>query len=218
MSPRLSRRTLLVAAAGFAAARSRKTSAASTPAVTSSAFELERFTEDVKRARAEANGQQAVHEVLARAVSNPRAVLAGLGEPTEVGIHTIYRAPDLTILNVIWAPLMVLLPHNHNMWATIGIYTGREDNIIWNRQGAVVEASSAASLSERQVFDLPDTVIHSVTNPIPRLTGAIHIYGGDFFGVARSEWDSETLHERPLDLDAARRSFREANDRFKCAH
>jgi predicted metal-dependent enzyme (double-stranded beta helix superfamily) len=218
MSSKLSRRTLLVAAAGFAATRSRATSVASTPTVTGSAFELERFTEEVKRARAEADSQRAVHEALARAVSDPQGVLAGVGEPSEVGIHTIYRAPDLTILNVIWAPLMVLLPHNHNMWATIGIYTGREDNIIWSRKGAVVEASSAASLSERQVFDLPDTVIHSVTNPIPRLTGAIHIYGGDFFGVARSEWDSETLHERPLDLDAARRSFREANDRFKCAH
>ena len=218
MNPKLSRRTFVVAATGLAPAGNRAAATAEAPLTPSSTFELERFTEEVKRARADADSQRAVHEVLARAVSNPQAVLAGVGEPSEVGIHTIYRAPDLTILNVIWAPLMVLLPHNHNMWATIGIYTGREDNIIWNRQGAVVEASSAASLSERQVFDLPDTVIHSVTNPIPRLTGAIHIYGGDFFGVPRSEWDSETLRERPLDLEAARRSFREANDRFKCAH
>ena len=218
MNPKLSRRTFVVAATGLALAGNRAAATAEAPLTPSSTFELERFTEEVKRARAEADSQRAVHEALARAVSDPQGVLAGVGEPSEVGIHTIYRAPDLTILNVIWAPLMVLLPHNHNMWATIGIYTGREDNIIWNRKGAVVEASSAASLSERQVFDLPDTVIHSVTNPIPRLTGAIHIYGGDFFGVARSEWDSETLHERPLDLDAARRSFREANDRFKCAH
>jgi hypothetical protein len=38
--------------------------------------------------------------------------------------------------------------------------------------------------------------VHSVTNPIPRLTGAIFVYGGDFFSVARSEWDPETLVER----------------------
>jgi predicted metal-dependent enzyme (double-stranded beta helix superfamily) len=36
-----------------------------------------------------------------------------------------------------------------------------------------------------------DNIIHSVTNPIPRLTGAIHVYGGDFFGAERSEWDPE---------------------------
>ena len=28
---------------------------------------------------------------------------------------------------------MTVMPHNHNMWAAIGIYTGREDNILWRR-------------------------------------------------------------------------------------
>jgi hypothetical protein len=28
---------------------------------------------------------------------------------------------------------MTVMPHNHNMWAIIGIYTGREDNILWRR-------------------------------------------------------------------------------------
>ena len=74
----------------------------------------------------------------------------------------------------------------------------------------------AASLSEREVFPLPKDAIHSVTNPIRRLTGAIHVYGGDFFVTAgRSEWDPETLSERPFDLEAARANFREANQRFE---
>ena len=45
---------------------------------------------------------------------------------------------------------------------------------------------------------LGDNIIHSVTNPIPRLTGAIHVYGGDFFAAERSEWDPETLQEGRL--------------------
>jgi predicted metal-dependent enzyme (double-stranded beta helix superfamily) len=101
------------------------------------------------------------------------------------------------------------------MWASIGIYTGREDNIVWDRSGPVIEASDAASLSEKEVFALDDTAIHSVTNPIRRLTGAIHVYGGDFFAAPRSEWDAESLRERPFDLEAARRLFIEANERFK---
>ncbi len=44
---------------------------------------------------------------------------------------------------------------------------------------------------------------------------AIRIYGGDFFGTPRSEWDAETLVERPLDLENARRTFKEANERFE---
>jgi hypothetical protein len=47
------------------------------------------------------------------------------------------------------------------------------------------------------------------------MTGAIHIYGGDFFAVPRSEWDSETLRERPMDIGALQKRFDEANQRFK---
>ena len=35
-----------------------------------------------------------------------------------------------------------------------------------------------------------------MTNPIARWTGAIHVYGADFFRVPRSEWDPErSLHK-----------------------
>jgi predicted metal-dependent enzyme (double-stranded beta helix superfamily) len=179
------------------------------------AFDLSRFVDDVKRAHGDGDGQGAVEDVLRRAVSDPRALLAALGEPKEGGIHPILQSADLTIINVVWPPFMVLLPHEHGMWASIGVYTGREDNILWRRAGPQVAAHGATSLSKRDVFGLPVDAVHSVTNPIPRLTGAIHIYGGDFFGKPRSEWDPDTLRERPFDLAAAQRSFRAASERAK---
>jgi len=179
-------------------------------------FDVDRFIEDLKRAIRENDPQPAVDDVLARAVANPADVVAAIGEPKVPGLHTLHHSDDLTILNVVWAPLMILLPHNHNMWASIGIYTGREDNIIWQRRSSVVEAVRASSLSEKEVFPLPEDAIHSVSNPIRRLTGAIHVYGGDFFAPeGRSEWDPETLRERPFDLEAARARFRDANERFE---
>ncbi|MBM3524421.1 MAG: hypothetical protein FJX57_15830, partial [Alphaproteobacteria bacterium] len=54
-------------------------------------------------------------------------------------------------------------------------------------------------------------IIHSVTNPIPRFTGAIHVYGGDFFAAKRSEWNPETLSEGPLDVQNTIRMFEESN-------
>jgi len=115
----------------------------------------------------------------------------------------------------VWAPLMTLMPHNHNMWAVIGVYTGREDNIFWRRtEGDGIEAAGASAMSVRDVHPLGKDVIHSVTNPIPRLTGAIHIYGGDFFTEQRSEWDPESLSERPYDIEKNMRLFQEANARF----
>ena len=211
MSESLSRRSVMAGAVGLLLTRETLAQTTRKPAAGNS-FDLERFIDDVKTARAQ--GQRAVEEVLRRAVSQPSAVLAGLGEPKDAGIHTLHRGSDLTILNVIWAPLMVLLPHNHNMWASIGIYTGREDNIMWQRDGDAIEAAGAAALSEKEVFGLPEDAIHSVTNPIGQLTGAIHIYGGDFFAAGRSEWDAKTLHERPFDLDAAREEFTKAAKRY----
>ncbi len=50
-----------------------------------------------------------------------------------------------------------------------------------------------------------------MTNPLSRLTGAIHVYGGDFFSVSRSEWDPETLLERNYDMEKNLRLFEAAN-------
>jgi len=107
------------------------------------------------------------------------------------------------------------MPHDHRMWAVIGVYTGREDNIFWRRvageAGGLIEPAGAKSLSERCAEPLGRDVIHSVTNPLGRLTAAIHVYGGDFYGAKRSDWDPENLLERDYDFALHRRMFEEAN-------
>jgi hypothetical protein len=45
------------------------------------------------------------------------------------------------------------------------------------------------------------------------LTGALHIYGGDFFNTPRSDWDPDTLQERPFDIERARKVVADANER-----
>lgn len=180
-------------------------------------FDRNQFIADCEVATRLDVGHVSVREVVARAVADPGAVLAGLGEPRRAGIETIHRAPDLTILNVVWGARMTLRPHDHRVWAVVGIYTGREDNIFWRRlpseEGGRVEAAGARALSVRDAFPLGRDIIHSVTNPIPRLTGAIHVYGGDFFGIERSEWDPETLCEQRYDVAKALKAFEEANTR-----
>ena len=178
-------------------------------------FDLDQFIADCAAAVTTATSQAAVGDVVARAVSDPAGVLRALGEPRRGDIQNLYQSDDLTILNVIWTPWMTLLPHNHNMWAMIGIYTGREDNIFWRRlPNGRLEAAGARALSAKDAVPLGPDIIHSVTNPIPRLTGALHVYGGDFFAVQRSEWDPETLSEQRSDGEKMRRRFDEANARF----
>ena len=183
-------------------------------------FDLDRFKADCSAAVGGTAAVQAIREIVARAVADPGAVQTLIGEPRRAEVQILHRSADLTILNVVWGPRMTVMPHNHEMWAVIGIYSGREDNILWRRlPGAArnrIEAAGAKALSERDAFPLGHDIIHSVTNPIGRLTGAIHVYGGDFFGVPRSEWDPERLTEQPYDVQKAIQLFEESN-RFHSA-
>jgi predicted metal-dependent enzyme (double-stranded beta helix superfamily) len=158
-----------------------------------------------------------VRELVTEALANPAAVASALGDPEHAGLETLHHAPDLTIINFTWAPWMCLKPHNHNMWSIVGVYLGREDNVFWRRTDRGIEAAGARSLGAGDVASLRPDGIHSVTNPIGKMTRAIHVYGGDFFAPVRprSEWDHETLVERPWDLDDARRLFAAAEARFR---
>jgi predicted metal-dependent enzyme (double-stranded beta helix superfamily) len=174
-------------------------------------FDKDQFIADCRAALEGDRASRNVREVVARSVSDPAGVLKGLGELKPGGIEPIHRSPELTVINVFWPPNMVIMPHNHSMWAVIGVYGGREDNMLWRRlpdeADGKIEAAGAIALSTKdaQVFG-PD-VIHSVVNPIPRVTGAIHVYGGDFFAAERSEWDPESLCEKPYDVEKALRMF-----------
>jgi predicted metal-dependent enzyme (double-stranded beta helix superfamily) len=180
-------------------------------------FDLDRFVADCRAARAADSSSRTICEVVSRAVSDPAGLLKALGEPERGGIGELYRAGDLSILNVVWTPGMTIMPHNHRMWAVIGVYSGREDNIFWRRipnaTGAQIEAAGARSLGVREAQPLGHDIIHSVTNPTAKFTAAIHVYGGDFFAAHRSEWD-DTLSEQPSDGERARRLFEEANRRY----
>jgi predicted metal-dependent enzyme (double-stranded beta helix superfamily) len=210
----VSRRDVLVGAGAALAASG--VVAESVTARRTPQFDIQSFVEDCRRANQEAavDRQAAIKEVMSRAMSEPRSVLAAVGEPQKGGIQTLYRSADLTVLNIIWAPLMQLLPHEHRMWSVIGIYSGREDNIFWERQQGRIAATRAAALSTGDVATLPLDVVHSVANPIEQLTGAIHIYGGDFFATPRSEWDPGSLVERAWSIENALDLFRQSNDRF----
>ena len=101
------------------------------------------------------------------------------------------------------------------MGAVIGIYGGREDNVFWRRldgdaEGRI-EAAGAKALSTGDAVPLGKDIIHSVTNPISKLTGAIHVYGGDFYGVSRSEWGPGSLREVPYDMEETLRLFEDSN-------
>ena len=187
-------------------------------------FDLDRFIADCRDSLGDSRPQQAMREVLRRALAEPSGIKTVLGEPNRAQIQRLHVAPDLVILNLIWAPGMSFIPHDHRMWAIIGIYEGREDNVFWRRvpdgtsddagakSSGHIESAGARTLVKGDCETLGRDIIHSVTNPTGKFTCALHIYGGDFFNTPRSEWDEKTLEERPYSVANAARAFEHAND------
>ena len=191
----ISRRAILASATGSAALSACQSASPPSDARNES---MQGFVGECVAANV-AGGQLAVRDVLERGVRDPAAMLKSVGEPSRAGLEVFHRSPSLTIFAATWTPQMNPMPHDHRMWALIGIYIGREDNILWRATGGRPEAFGARCLSEGDVAALPVDAIHSVTNPLERFTGGIRIYGGDFFATKRSQWNPETLAEEPSD-------------------
>ena len=176
-------------------------------------FDVDDFINRCQSAIEETEPRLAIRDVLDHALSAPGAVADAL-RPTEGGITFLHRDHALTVLHVVWAPGMRLRPHNHNMWAAIGIYTGAEDNEFFRRTGpgapTLVE-SGAKRLEVTDVALLGDDTIHAVSNPSAGLTGAIHVYGGDFVERPRSQWGPGERTERPYAMADTHQQVADAN-------
>jgi predicted metal-dependent enzyme (double-stranded beta helix superfamily) len=177
-------------------------------------FDVDELIAASRAALSEAEPRLAIRDVLERTMADRSAVADAL-QPREGGLRFLHHSPELTILDLVWAPGMRLFPHDHRMWAAIGIYTGREDNTFFRRSvddRTTLTESGGKRVDEGDVVLLGDDTIHAVTNPLDRLTAAIHVYGGDFVNTARSQWGPGDLEERPFDMDHLRRQFAEANE------
>jgi predicted metal-dependent enzyme (double-stranded beta helix superfamily) len=177
-------------------------------------FDVDELIAGCREAIADTEPMLAVRDVLKERLEHPSTVGDAM-RPTRGGITLLHNADDLTILHAVWAPSMRLFPHEHRMWAVIGIYAGREDNAFYRRQGTTVtEAGAGKALHEGDVLVLGEDVVHSVANPLERLTGAIHVYGGDFVHRERSQWGPGPLEERPYDMASIEAEFEAANRRW----
>jgi predicted metal-dependent enzyme (double-stranded beta helix superfamily) len=177
-------------------------------------LDIDSLIEDCVEANGEPEQHKAIREVLDRACADGSGAAAAL-KPERAGLTLLHHTSDLTVIHVVWAPGMRLFPHNHQMWAAIGIYSGQEDNAFYRRpapDSTTLVDSGGKSLAEGDVLVLGDDAIHAVTNPRSTYTGAIHVYGGDFVNEPRSQWGPGPVEERPFEMASALAEFEAAND------
>lgn len=179
------------------------------------ALVVEDIVDRCRGALREPTAALAVRDVLDELVADPSTLDRAVGPVELGGITALHRSDDLTILRVAWTPGMVLNPHEHRMWAVIGMYGGQEDNAFYRRAPQGLEPAGGREIPAGEVLVLGEDVIHSVANSRREFAVALHVYGGDFFSGARSEWDFGTFEERPRDLTRTQQLFDDANARWR---
>jgi len=154
----------------------------------------------------------AIKELLTDALRDPAGItkaLAEFGAGTDVskgamGDMLIHQAPDLTILKAAVPPKFKSPPHNHLMWAVIGVYEGQENNHFYRRSENGLEAAGKKQVHQSDVLVLGQEVIHAIENPLDRTLFAIHVYGGDLPAAPRRMWNPFTMQEEAFDFQTMR--------------
>ncbi len=163
----------------------------------------EEFVAQCSAAVMEDRGAVATKEVVERAVRDKRLIEE---LPREAGVNVVHGAEDLTILHVVMAERPVgagkPIPHNHRMWALIGVMYGSEENEFFGRSAHSIEPSgSGRMIAEGEVLMMGDDTIHSVKNPSSeRLSSSLHVYGGNLIAAEKTMWCEPDWTEEPFDL------------------
>ena len=161
-----------------------------------------------------------IKELLEAALRDPASIteaLAAIGAGKNVGEGSmgdmvIHRAPDLTILKAAVPSKFKSPPHNHLMWAVIGVYDGQENNYFYRRSNNSLEAAGGRQLRPPDVLVLGEDAVHAIENPLERTSFAIHVYGGDLPSAPRRMWNPFTLQEEPFEYQAAMRYARQLKE------
>jgi predicted metal-dependent enzyme (double-stranded beta helix superfamily) len=164
---------------------------------------IEEFVAECSAAVQEHRGVTASKEVLERAVRDRRLIEE---LPLEAGVTVVHGADDLTILHVVMAKRPAgagnPIPHDHRLWAAIGVVYGSEENEFFRRAGGTIEPSGRGRvIAEGEVLTMGDDTIHSVKNPSSeRLSSALHVYGGNLIAADKTMWCDPNWTAEPFDL------------------
>ena len=160
-------------------------------------FDADAFVAACDGALDEADAPAAIAALVEKAIVD-------CGESIGDTIETLHASPRLTVQRLCWGPGALTDPHDHRMWAVVGVYGGREENRFYERHDGGLRRTSGRILDVGEVLCLPPEAIHDASSAGDRWLGGLHVYGGDLFGSERSAWDPGCI-ERPYESVASQR-------------
>ncbi|MEQ9451142.1 MAG: hypothetical protein RJQ07_06125 [Pseudomonadales bacterium] len=168
-------------------------------------FELDQFIADCKSAVEAPEPPQRVKALVQQALTDPenlKAAITGKRTGNSLRDAVLYCSDELTILPATTPPGLRTPPHNHQMWAVIGVYEGIEPNDFYLDGNEGLEKKSSRVLETGDVAVLDGNTIHAISNPLDVPCYAIHVYGGNLIDrEGRSMWNPQTWQREPYDID-----------------
>jgi predicted metal-dependent enzyme (double-stranded beta helix superfamily) len=152
-------------------------------------FDPDGFVAACRAALRDAAAAAAVADVVESTVRRHASTIDAVLGPAPVGDpEVLHASPELTVQRIAWPGGSASPPHDHRMWAVVGVYAGREVNRVFDRDGSAIRPGRTVDVDAGDVFTLPADAVHEVRNPDRRWTVGLHVYGGDIAGTDRSAW------------------------------
>ena len=168
-------------------------------------FDLQRFVEECQSALDDPKPALIIEALVREAISDPNAVRDAFAKAESAErqgpITFACRDTSLSVADVTTPPGLRSPAHNHKMWAVIGVYDGQEHNRFYRYEDGELHEKGERLLKEGDVAVLGPEVVHAIANPLPAVSGAIHVYGGDLVGRPdRSMWNPRTEERENYDI------------------
>ena len=168
-------------------------------------FDLQQFVEDCQSALDGPKPAKQVEALVREAISDPNAVREAFAEAKSVErkgpITFAWRDASLSVADVTTPPGLRPPAHNHKMWAVIGVYDGQEHNRFYRYEDGELHEKGEQLLKEGDIAVLGPEAVHAIANPLPAVSSAIHVYGGDLVERSdRSMWNPHTDEREDYDI------------------
>ena len=166
-------------------------------------FDLQEFVDRCKELVRSPHPAEQILRLMRSAVQNADSIKKAIAPSVPRAALTdaeLFRSDDLFIFNATLPPHLVSPPHDHRMWAVIGIYEGQENNSFYKRSPTRLEEANHREVQAGEAILLGPEVIHAVANPRGFTTLGLHVYGGDLNAAQRSMWNPYTGEELCYDV------------------
>lgn len=160
-------------------------------------FTLDSFLQQLKDAANTDNPEQQVYQVMQRVFTVHIDNVADIFRQLDDDV-ILYEDSVIAVLHYLMPTGVVVPPHDHQLYAIIGVYEGVEENHFYQVMNQQLIRQAIKPISRGEVMLIHPEGIHSVQTANNQRSAAIHVYLGELTKVKRSRFDWNTGEATPL--------------------